>query len=30
MYYPDEIIEEVRIRNDIIGVIGSHKFKEVR
>ncbi len=24
MYYPDEIIEEVRIRNDIIGVIGSY------
>lgn len=24
MYYPDEIVEEVRIRNDIIDVIGSY------
>lgn len=24
MYYPDEIVEEVRIRNDIVDVIGSY------
>lgn len=24
MYYPDEIVEEVRIRNDIVGIIGSY------
>ena len=24
MYYPDEVIEEVRSRNDIVDVIGSY------
>lgn len=24
MYYPEELIEEIRVQNDIIDVIGSH------
>ena len=24
MYYPEELVEEIRERNDIVGVIGSY------